>query len=790
MICRRGFGRLKKRAAALAVSMVMVMGAAAALPVELVKGNVMTANAWDYKSAHTFFCEKIGDNEVRLLGVEIGDRSMRIPSTMQIDGQDYTVTEIGDNFAAGASLETLIIPDTVKRIGDNFARYSVVSSVTVPNDIEYIGENFCADCSSLWKVTFDGNKLEHLGEGAFGGNDLPAGHYKNHPNMKGGVRFGDWLVSYFGTESEIKVNELGIAQPIKGIISNAFVLPNNMGYDPENIVSIDLEGIKYIQDGAFRDCTNLEEIKNSEDVEYVGAYALHYTKWYAQEKQNGSSTLGKVLMWYKTSADTIDLTSNSFKDIKQVYRFAFLNCQNLSVIKTNKNIDISDVTVIKTASDEVYSEERVGISKLYVDGKEIAYNAKKPVDSSLSAYARVLEGTQLEAELIEAKTQAVFKELGVKYYGVGRKASSISEADTRNTVKKLHDYICENYTYGSQATTLLDGYLAGKKMDSAQLASLYAYMLRSAGLESMVVTSKADLSRNKGDYVYDHTWTLVKIGANWYHSDVCWDSASQGNTLRYFLMSDAQTANLPQHKGWELANPMGLSVLEGVSLPACKVQIGDTNGDGMLSSGDIAGYADIVQGKAKANANTDINFDGKTDIDDLLYLEHVLSDNIFKPTNTEAKPENSVIALNGKVLDMPNEKANNYRVLILDEKTILSDGCITASSSYYELPAFTYKAPAYDEFKSWDLGEPGTRVQLSREVTILRPVWKNDVKLGDVNFDGNIDIQDAVAIISHINGIKVLSDKALKAANVYKDDVIDIADATRIIGYVNGLNQI
>lgn len=788
MISRRGSGQLTKRAAALAVSMVMVLGMAAAMPAQMVRGNVMTAHAWDHKMDHTYFCEKIGGNEVRLVGVEIGDKSMRIPSEVKIDDQVYTVTEIGDDFAAGASLETIEIPNSVKRIGDNFARYSVLSNLIVPDDIEYIGENFCSDCESLWKVTFNGSKLEHLGEGAFGGKDLPVGHFKNHPNKYGAVRFGDWLVSYFGTESEIKVNELGVAQPIKGVISNAFALPNNVGYDPENIKSIDLDGIKYIQDGAFKDCTNLEEIKNSEAVEYVGAYAFHYTKWYANEKKNNTAKLGKVLMWYKTNGDVIDLTSSSFKDIKQVYRFAFVNCPNAVTIKTASAVDISDVTVPKAVSDPVYEDELIGISKLVVDGKEIAYNAKKPVDSSLSKYTKLLEGTALEAELIEAKTKAVFKELGIQYYGAGKKASGLSEAQTQKIVGKIHDHISEKYAYGQQADTLFDGYLAGEKMDSAQFASLYAYMLRCAGLESAVVTRKADTTDRKGDYVYDHSWTLVKIGANWYHSDVCWDSASQGDTLRYFLMSDTDVKNFPLHDSWEISNPMGLSVLEGVALPECKVQIGDTNGDGMLTSADIEGYADIVLGKAKAKSNTDMNFDGKTNEDDLVYLVRVLDDHIFKPTNTEVKPQYSIMAINGKTLEMPKEGAGKRKVLILDDKKILGDGCITSDFAAYTLPEFTFANA--DDFKSWDLGEPGTTVQLSRAVTILRPVWKNNVKLGDVNFDGNIDIQDAAAVISHINGVKVLSDKALKAANVYKDDAIDIADVSRIIGYVNGVNQL
>lgn len=62
--------------------------------------------------------------------------------------------------------------------------------------------------------------------------------------------------------------------------------------------------------------------------------------------------------------------------------------------------------------------------------------------------------------------------------------------------------------------------------------------------------------------------------------------------------------------------------------------------------------------------------------------------------------------------------------------------------------------------------------------------------LGDVNADGNIDIEDAVMVINHVNGQKALTDDESKRANIDKNDKIDIEDAVAIISHVNGIKAI
>jgi hypothetical protein len=62
----------------------------------------------------------------------------------------------------------------------------------------------------------------------------------------------------------------------------------------------------------------------------------------------------------------------------------------------------------------------------------------------------------------------------------------------------------------------------------------------------------------------------------------------------------------------------------------------------------------------------------------------------------------------------------------------------------------------------------------------------NAQKLGDVNNDKDIDIIDAVTIISNINGLKPLEGDESVAADVNKDGIVDIEDAVAIIAHING----
>lgn len=65
-----------------------------------------------------------------------------------------------------------------------------------------------------------------------------------------------------------------------------------------------------------------------------------------------------------------------------------------------------------------------------------------------------------------------------------------------------------------------------------------------------------------------------------------------------------------------------------------------------------------------------------------------------------------------------------------------------------------------------------------------------EFKRGDVDSNKSIDIEDAVAIIGHVNGVKALEGASAKAADVDGNNAIDIEDAVMVINHINGVKAI
>ncbi len=63
--------------------------------------------------------------------------------------------------------------------------------------------------------------------------------------------------------------------------------------------------------------------------------------------------------------------------------------------------------------------------------------------------------------------------------------------------------------------------------------------------------------------------------------------------------------------------------------------------------------------------------------------------------------------------------------------------------------------------------------------------WTDDVKMGDVNGDGNIDVSDVVALANYVMG-SAPEDFVIEAANINGTDGIDVADVVILAGQVMG----
>ena len=80
-----------------------------------------------------------------------------IPSSITVEGKEYTVTSIGNMAFQGCSgLKSITIPNCVTYVGYRaFYKCSGLTSVTIPNSVTSIGDGAFGGCSGLTTITVD-----------------------------------------------------------------------------------------------------------------------------------------------------------------------------------------------------------------------------------------------------------------------------------------------------------------------------------------------------------------------------------------------------------------------------------------------------------------------------------------------------------------------------------------------------------------------------------------------------------------------------------------------------------
>ncbi|MBO7202516.1 MAG: leucine-rich repeat domain-containing protein, partial [Paludibacteraceae bacterium] len=91
-----------------------------------------------------------------------------IPSTVMYEGEEYSVTSIGnDAFGYCNYLTSITLPSSVTRIEEGaFAVCSSLTSITIPEGVTSIGSAAFYECHSLKSITLP-SSVTRIGEGAF-----------------------------------------------------------------------------------------------------------------------------------------------------------------------------------------------------------------------------------------------------------------------------------------------------------------------------------------------------------------------------------------------------------------------------------------------------------------------------------------------------------------------------------------------------------------------------------------------------------------------------------------------
>lgn len=816
----KGKRNLFKKIIAVTLGITIAMGSLM-LPNNFVRNELTTASAFSIKIDDVTYDYRMepdhGSYYLVLTNVKDHGETVEIPSSITHNGIEYPVGRIGFGFLKeDTTAKTVIFPESVKWFDGDVLRSSSIENIILPNSVEHISDSFASKCSELKSVKYEGTniKYKNLGKNIFGGSNQEGLKNSGLLDDNGILTLGNWLLKL---PADLDVEELKVTD----LSQNGVKIEGVAQYAAENqkhIKKLDLEGVKYLNEGSFFNSKLLDEVVNAEDVIFAERSCLDHTPWYSRIKDNGFTRLGDALLYYKTDSDTIDLEHGQLEGIKYVSAGALVDCEKLETIRCSCDCKFELNSFFKkneyekkgvTTYDPLYLDPPIKIKDFYVKGQKVTYST---LINDPDVYAwfknsyKAIEDSEFVKTMVEKKTKELFRQMQIPYYGLENNAIGTHTPTEEFYIRlKIYDYISiYRYDLYHDYVNLKDAFLLGGKLTCTTYAEMAHYMLECAG-----VGAKTYFTNPPASGV--HYWNTTKIGDEWFENDDGWE-AQGGHGYFWFMKSSEACRRSGVDHIFQLSFDSFHLYPDSGSTEQTIAQrtLGDIDGNEQREKNDVAMLWDYVKGNSDSinEKAADLNFDGVVDVTDAVLLDHFLNGKALDPDNIPIDalaPTNQVAFLNGEDYD-------DIRYAYTDRE------------GYIELPELDFEAPE-GKVLSYDLGEVGKKVRVTTPMKVIKVKWidepaeessvpessepdsstpdssskpndssrpdstisdPKDAMLGDVNYDYTIDIEDAVAIIQHINGITPLTADEETRADVSKDGNIDIDDAVTLISYING----
>ena len=208
-----------------------------------------------------------------------------IPESVVFDGNTYPVTSIGDGAFWGCIyLTSISIPHSITSIGNNaFMECTSLPSITIPNSVTSIGNEAFYGCSGLTSVIIP-NSVTSIGGFAFCGcSGLASVTIPNSVTSIGGYAFE--ATAWYDNQPDGLIYAGKVAYKYKG------TMPNNTNIKIQ-------DGTTEISGSAFGGCSGLTSITIPNSVTSIGGYAFEGTTW-LENQPDGLIYAGKVAYKYK-----------------------------------------------------------------------------------------------------------------------------------------------------------------------------------------------------------------------------------------------------------------------------------------------------------------------------------------------------------------------------------------------------------------------------------------------------------------------------------------------------------
>lgn len=290
------------------------------------------------------------ENTIAITDYKGYDTEVAIPS--KIDG--YTVTSV-ENFDT-TKTKKITLPETVTTIGDsafatydNFS-YSVLEEVTLPRNLKNIGASAFENCYSLKSIDIP-ESVTKIGNGAFYScYNLKNISVKSDIDI-GNKAFGDRYnlipaisKTYEDSQSDFFVWN-GWVFEYNGNSQNPAIPSGTVGiYDDvfaySDITSVTIpEGVKYINYGAFKQCTTLKNIMLPNSLVRINASAFkECTSLSALSLGEGLKTIDSEVFKGCVGLKTVALPSK----LETLEYEAFADCSNLENVTFPNTLTTAD----------------------------------------------------------------------------------------------------------------------------------------------------------------------------------------------------------------------------------------------------------------------------------------------------------------------------------------------------------------------------------------------------------------------------------------------------------------
>lgn len=801
----------------------LLMGTAAAVPQTVLPNATITASAaatiretisgvtYDFNSStHT----------ATIAGIDASIESFTTPEKVTYDNIEYDVTAIRDYaLISNSNLKTLTITSNIKSLGIScFSNCDKLETVTIIGTPKI---KRCAfeGCKALKNVTLDTNMAE-LGEKMFSCCE----------SLKTITLPPELTLINCGAFSECtSLSSISIPESVETIDSFAF-----SGCTALKAIKLPNK-LQKLENYAFQNCSLLKNISIPEKVEAISTGVFkECTALNNVTLNNGLKTIGESVFEGCSALTSITIP----KSVETISKGAFIDCANLSninlTISNNLNLYYNsfdncpkllsinnkevNCSYNKEKKDMVFdrnelypfihkyfnASEKVGFVDKYVKKycEGIVEQEVKPGMTKLQIAKALHDWVIGKVDYDSADTDAPRNHCDVSIflnnktvcdgyargYSILMKEAGFDESYYSNGVHAWNkikiDNLCFNVdtTWDDSAKPDYEWFmLSGKEFVEKEVVNHkganddYPYSgipMGDLNMDKVIDEADIEFLKNNSDTLNDNQKILADLNFNGKIDDEDLTLLGKKYGKRFDLNNDGKISN----------NDLALlQFIRKVQIEFVKNVIykADNNNDGLIDSKDVKEMRYYLKKYCNQESNEyyrmgDLNLDGTVDKNDLIALQKYGKKHIsFKASSKLAD-----LNCDGIVDEL------DYNLLKEMTKYQLGDVDLngTVDSADRDLIMnHILKKTNLSRKSLWyaDLNDDCTIDE--KDIALLCVDYNiPDYQLGDVDFNGTVDMADKELIMNHIANIELLPNVALSYADVNRDGSVNVLDVVQL----------